>query len=229
MCFPHIAIDFVFVLDMVILYFLAIKFRWYAFVCNASSDMAIKIWSPAYSMVFTNFLLLSYVFYEDSKFLCSFLQCFVTFSALWSRYSFRESLAKQLPLAVTATTKRVPWSNISLSSIRETSSDQLWSLLHLISGICLKEEKKNSTSIHFASSLTYSKRLELRMLIDCTNIPAHWISLSALYSLFTNPKVGLGLVLARLIFPRTLKNYWELWRFVYDVVCLFCKKRDAVV
>jgi hypothetical protein len=93
---------------------------------------------------------------------------------------------------------------------RKTSSDRLWSLLHLISGICLKEEKKNPTNIHFASSLTYSKRLELRMLIDCTNIPAHWISLSALYSLFTNPKVGLGPVLARLIFLRTLKKYWEL-------------------
>jgi len=137
---------------------------------------------------------------------CSFLRCFVTFSALLSRHSFQQSLAKQLPLDLTATTQRVPWSNISVSSIRKTSGDQVWSLLHLISGICLKEEKKNSTNIHFASSLTYSKRLELRMLIDCTNIPAHWISLSALYSLFTNPKVGLGPVLARLIFPAHLKS-----------------------
>jgi len=32
MWFPHIAIDFVFVLDMVILYFLAIRFMWYAIV-----------------------------------------------------------------------------------------------------------------------------------------------------------------------------------------------------
>ena len=30
MWLPHIAIDFVFVLDMVILYFLAIRFRWHA-------------------------------------------------------------------------------------------------------------------------------------------------------------------------------------------------------
>jgi len=59
MWFPYIAIDFVFVLDMVILYFLAIRFRWYAIVCNSSSDMAIKIWSAAYSIVFTNFLLFS--------------------------------------------------------------------------------------------------------------------------------------------------------------------------
>ena len=136
----------------------------------------------------------------------SFLQCLVKFSTLWSRHSFQQSLAKRLPLALTATTERVPWSNISVSSIRKTSSDQLWSLLHLISGICLKEEKKNSANIHFASSLTYSKRLELRMLIGCTNIPAHWISLSALYSLFTNPKVGLGPVLARLIFSAHLES-----------------------
>jgi len=42
MWFPHIAIDFVFVLDMVILYFLAIRFKWCAIVCK-SSDVAIKI------------------------------------------------------------------------------------------------------------------------------------------------------------------------------------------
>lgn len=145
-------------------------------------------------------------FMKIQNFFCCFLKCFVTFSALWSRHSLQQSLAKQLPVALTATTQRVPWSNISVCSIRKTSSDQLWSLLRLISGICLKEEKKNSTNIHFASSLTYSKRLELRMLIDCTNIPAHWISLSALYSLFTNPKVGLGPVLARLIFSAHLKS-----------------------
>src|SRR5215475_15698023 len=57
MWFPHIAIDLVFVLDMVILYFLAIRFRWYAIICRSSSDVAIKIWSSAYSIVFTNFLL----------------------------------------------------------------------------------------------------------------------------------------------------------------------------
>ena len=147
-----------------------------------------------------------YLLYEDSEFLYNFLKCFVSFSALWSRHSFQQSLVKQLPLALTATTERVPWNNISVSLHQEPSSDQLWSLLRLISGICLKEEKKNSTNIHFASSLTYSKRLELRMLIDCTNIPAHWISLSALYSLFTNPKVGLGPVLARLIFSAHLKS-----------------------
>jgi hypothetical protein len=38
---------------MVILYFLAIRFRWYAIVCRSSSDVAIKIWSSAYSIVFT--------------------------------------------------------------------------------------------------------------------------------------------------------------------------------
>ena len=58
---PHIAIDFVFVLDIVILYFLAIMFRRYATVCNSSSDVAIKIWSSAYSIVFTNVLLFSYM------------------------------------------------------------------------------------------------------------------------------------------------------------------------
>jgi len=41
MWFPHIAIDLVFVLDMVILHFLAIRFRWYAIVCRSSSDVAI--------------------------------------------------------------------------------------------------------------------------------------------------------------------------------------------
>jgi hypothetical protein len=41
------------VLDMVILYFLAIRFRWYAIVCRSSSDVAIKIWSSVYSIVFT--------------------------------------------------------------------------------------------------------------------------------------------------------------------------------
>ena len=43
MWFPHIAIDFVFVLDMVILYFLAIRFKWCAIVCKSYSDIAIKI------------------------------------------------------------------------------------------------------------------------------------------------------------------------------------------
>jgi len=42
---------------MVILNFLAISFKWYAIVCKSFSDMAIKIWSPAYSTVFTNSLL----------------------------------------------------------------------------------------------------------------------------------------------------------------------------
>jgi hypothetical protein len=40
------------VLYMVIWYFLAIRFRWYAIVCSSSSDVAIRIWSSAYSMVF---------------------------------------------------------------------------------------------------------------------------------------------------------------------------------
>ena len=45
MWFPHIGIDFVFVLDMVILYFLAIRFKWCAIVRKSSSDVAIKICS----------------------------------------------------------------------------------------------------------------------------------------------------------------------------------------
>ena len=59
MWFPHIAIDLVFVLDVVILYFFALRFKWYAIVCKSSSDVAIKIWSSVYSIVFTNFLLFS--------------------------------------------------------------------------------------------------------------------------------------------------------------------------
>jgi len=41
MWFPHIAIDFVFALDIVILlvYFLAIRFKWCATVCRSSSDV----------------------------------------------------------------------------------------------------------------------------------------------------------------------------------------------
>ena len=50
MWFPHIAIDFVFVLDMVILYFLAIRFKWCAIVCRSSYDVAIKIWSSGVNM-----------------------------------------------------------------------------------------------------------------------------------------------------------------------------------
>jgi len=52
MWFTHIAIDLLFVLDIVILYFLAIRFKWYAIVCRSSSDVVIKIWSSAYSIVF---------------------------------------------------------------------------------------------------------------------------------------------------------------------------------
>ena len=145
------------------------------------------------------------LFFEDSKFLLQLSPVFSYVFCLMVETFIPAITCQATSLALTATTERVPWNNIRVSSIRKTSSDQLWSLLHLISGICLKEEKKNSTNIHFASSLTYSKRLELRMLIDCTNIPAHWISLSALYSLCTNPKVGLGPVLAILIFPPHLK------------------------
>jgi hypothetical protein len=47
------------VLDLVILYFLAVQFSWYAIVYKSSSDLAIKIWSSAYSIVFTSFLLFS--------------------------------------------------------------------------------------------------------------------------------------------------------------------------
>jgi len=59
MWFLHDAIGFVFVLDMVIWYFLATRFKCYSIVCNSSSDVAIKIWSSAYSMVFTDLLLFS--------------------------------------------------------------------------------------------------------------------------------------------------------------------------
>jgi hypothetical protein len=40
MLFPRIVIDFVFVLDIVILNFLAIRFNWYAIFCNSSSDVS---------------------------------------------------------------------------------------------------------------------------------------------------------------------------------------------
>jgi hypothetical protein len=48
-----------FVIDMVILYFLAMTYWWCAIVCNSYSDLAIKMWSFAYSIVFTNLLLFS--------------------------------------------------------------------------------------------------------------------------------------------------------------------------
>jgi len=47
---------FYYITPFLILYFLVIKFRWYAIVCRLSSDVAIKIWSSAYSIVFTNLL-----------------------------------------------------------------------------------------------------------------------------------------------------------------------------
>ena len=43
MCFPHIAIDLVFVLDMVILYFLTIRFRWYAIGLQVSHAFLISV------------------------------------------------------------------------------------------------------------------------------------------------------------------------------------------
>jgi hypothetical protein len=45
--------------DMFILYFLAMRFRWYAIVCNSSSEAAIGIWSSAYNIVLITFLLVS--------------------------------------------------------------------------------------------------------------------------------------------------------------------------
>ena len=68
MWFPHIAIDLLFVLDMVILYFFAIRFRWYAIVCRSSSDVAIKIWSSAYNIVFTNSCFSCYGFGDSLSF-----------------------------------------------------------------------------------------------------------------------------------------------------------------
>jgi len=79
MWFPHIAIDFVFVLDMVILYFFAIRFMWYVIVCNSFSDVAIEIWLFAYSTVCTNFLLFSCMpfFYHYFKFLYNFIEVYI--------------------------------------------------------------------------------------------------------------------------------------------------------
>jgi hypothetical protein len=48
MWFPHIAIDYVFVLVMVFFFF-SIRFRCYVIVCNSSSDVAIKIWLSAHN------------------------------------------------------------------------------------------------------------------------------------------------------------------------------------
>jgi hypothetical protein len=61
MWFPHITIDFVLVLDMFFLYFLAIRFRCYAMVCNSSSEVAIRIWLSAYNIVLIIFLLVSFL------------------------------------------------------------------------------------------------------------------------------------------------------------------------
>ena len=60
MWFPYIAIDLVFVPDIVILYFLAIRFRWYAIVCSSSSDVAIKIWSLAHNWIHNTTLLTNF-------------------------------------------------------------------------------------------------------------------------------------------------------------------------
>ena len=77
MWFPHIAIDFVFVLDIVILYFLAIRCRWYDIVCS-SSDVAIKIWSSAYSIVFTiSYYLVVYPSSSLFKFLYNFISVYI--------------------------------------------------------------------------------------------------------------------------------------------------------
>ena len=56
-------------------YFRAMGFRWYAIVCKSSSDVAIKIWSSAYSIVFTNFLLFSYIPF----FITIFNSCIILF------------------------------------------------------------------------------------------------------------------------------------------------------
>jgi hypothetical protein len=46
MWFPNVAIDFVFVLDMVILYFLAIRFRWCAPNNNSNERNCHTSYSP---------------------------------------------------------------------------------------------------------------------------------------------------------------------------------------
>jgi hypothetical protein len=59
MWFPHIAIDFVLMCDMFILYFLAVRFSCYAIVCHSSSEVAIRIWSSAYNIVLIALMLVS--------------------------------------------------------------------------------------------------------------------------------------------------------------------------
>jgi len=61
MWFPHIVIDKIFVLDMFILFFLAIRFRCYVMVFNSSSEVANSIWSSAYSIVLIIFLLVRWM------------------------------------------------------------------------------------------------------------------------------------------------------------------------
>jgi len=57
------------------LYFLAIRFRWYAIVCRSSSDVVIKIWSSAYSIDFKLLFVIIYQFYNNVEFkLTKFLQ-----------------------------------------------------------------------------------------------------------------------------------------------------------
>ena len=51
---PHITNDSVFVLDMVILYVFAIRFKWCAIVCKSSSEVAIKsvlLYRVSYSLI----------------------------------------------------------------------------------------------------------------------------------------------------------------------------------
>jgi hypothetical protein len=61
MWFPHTVINMILVLDMFILYFLAIQFRCYVIVFNSSSELVNSIWSSAYSIVLIIFLLVRWM------------------------------------------------------------------------------------------------------------------------------------------------------------------------
>jgi len=105
--FPHCH-WFSFVLELVVLCFHAIRRRWYAIVCSSSSDVAIKIWSTAYSTVFTNFLWLSciHIFIIYFKFLYNFINlhneqyrweaAFLSYSLIYV-YWFRYTIIKFKP------------------------------------------------------------------------------------------------------------------------------------
>jgi hypothetical protein len=94
------------------LYFLAIRFKWYAIFCNSSSDVAIKMWSSAYSMVSIYFLLFSCIPFFINLFFKNFKIIFllspfeklhhssfylsILFSTLFSNTTFQTHLQPSL-------------------------------------------------------------------------------------------------------------------------------------